>query len=288
MERSAKHEARRERLAAAILELASRDGVERVTLRAVAAEAGVSMGQVQHYFASTADMLLYAVEYAMQGMERRIHGRVAEADWSTFDDAERMLRSMLEEMLGLDPETRRLLRMSLALLSRTGPDPRIAEALTRDDAELMAFTIETVQWAQSLGRADSTLDPAREADILWALAGQLGAEVALDRRSGDAALTTLTYALDRLFTSGRQRGIQRADRLPASFLLLEYRVGELAPVRNVALRDAGLPRDALVAAITRAGETIFPNAETVLLPGDQVAILVTVESEPALRSVFGA
>ncbi len=132
MERAAKHETRRAQLADAILELASREGVERVTLRAVAAEARVSMGQVQHYFATKEDMLLYAVEHAMQGMERRIHERVEGTDRNQFESAVRMLRSMLEEMLGMDSETRQLLRMSIALLSRTGGDERIAKALMRD------------------------------------------------------------------------------------------------------------------------------------------------------------
>jgi len=198
MERAAKHETRRAQLADAILELASRDGVERVTLRAVAAEARVSMGQVQHYFATKEDMLLYAVEHAMQGMERRIHERVEGTDRNQFESAARMLRSMLEEMLGTDPETRQLLRMSIALLSRTGGDERIAKALMRDDDQLKAFTTQTILWAQELGCADPNLDPVQDAEILWALAGQLGSEVALGYRDATAAMTTLHYALGRI------------------------------------------------------------------------------------------
>ncbi len=198
MERAAKHETRRAQLADAILELASREGVERVTLRAVAAEAGVSMGQVQHYFATKEDMLLYAVEHAMQGMERRIHERVEGTDRNQFESAARMLRSMLEEMLGTDPETRQLLRMSIALLSRTGGDERIAKALMRDDDQLKAFTTQTILWAQELGRADPNLDPVQDAEILWALVGQLGSEVALGYRDAAAAMTTLHYALGRI------------------------------------------------------------------------------------------
>ncbi|MDQ3655194.1 MAG: TetR family transcriptional regulator [Chloroflexota bacterium] len=202
MERAAKHETRRAQLADAILDLASREGIEHVTLRGVAAEAGVSMGQVQHYFTTKEDMLLYAVNHAMRGMERRIHERMEGADWDEFESAERMLRSMLEEMLGMDPETRRLLRVSIALLSRAGADERIAEALVRDDAELMAFTVQTIQWAQQLGRADPSLDPMQDANILWALAGQLGSDVALGRRDGATAASTLHYALGRIFRFG--------------------------------------------------------------------------------------
>lgn len=194
-----KHEVRRAQLADAILELASREGIEHVTLRAVAAEAGVSMGQVQHYFTSKEDMLLHAMNHAMQGMERRIHERVGDDDGDDFDSALHMLRSMLEEMLGKDPETRRLLRVGATFLSRAVTDERIAEALMGDDAQLKGFTIQTIQWAQELGRADRSLDPVQETEILWALVGQLGSDVVLDRRDGAAATATLHYALGRIF-----------------------------------------------------------------------------------------
>ena len=209
----AKQESRRARIADAVLALGSREGIERVTLRAVAAEAGVSMGQVQHYFASREDMLLYAVTHGMQGMERRIRertGRVG-SDWREDDDADLdpndvgfdtalgILASMLEEMLGGAPETRRLLRVAGAFLALPAPDERIVRALTDDDPMLKAFTAQTVQRAQSLGRADPELDPAQEAEILWALVGQLGSDVVLGRLDPADASATLRYALGRTF-----------------------------------------------------------------------------------------
>ena len=207
-----KQESRRARIADAVLELGSREGLERVTLRAVAAEAGVSMGQVQHYFASREDMLFYAVTHGMQGMERRIRERIGivGADWpdedadldpddADFDAALEMLGSMLEEMLGADPETRRLLRVGGAFLSLPAPDERIVRALTDDDPQLRGFTAQTVEWAQALGRADSALDPTKEAEILWALVGQLGSDVVLGRLDPADASATLRYALGRVF-----------------------------------------------------------------------------------------
>lgn len=198
---NAQHDIRRAELAEALLELGSREGIEHVTLRAVADEAGVSMGQLQHYFATKEDMLLYAMKYAMKGMERRIHERVGGGDWDDPDSAEHILRSMLEEMLGTDPETRRLLRISTAFLSRAVADERIAQALLRDDALLKDFTIRTIQMAQEQGRADRSVDPVQETEILWALVGQLGSEVVLGRRDGAAATATLSYALGRIFRS---------------------------------------------------------------------------------------
>lgn len=151
------------------------------------------MGHVQHYFASREDMLLYAVTHGMQGMERRIRERIGN------------LGSMLEEMLGADLETRRLLRVSGAFLARPAPDERIVRALTDDDPQLKGFTAQTVAWAQTLGQADPALDPAQEAEILWARVGQLGSDVVLGRLDPAAASATLRYALGRTFHPAASR-----------------------------------------------------------------------------------
>ncbi len=86
-------------------------------------------------------------------------------------------------------------------LSRAITDERIADALMGDDAQLKAFTVQTIRWAQELRRAVPSLDPVEETEILWALVGQLGFDVVLGRRESAAALTILHYALNRIFRS---------------------------------------------------------------------------------------
>lgn len=188
---------RRNRIAEAVLELASREGLDHVTLRSVAAEAGISMGQVQHYFATKDDMLLAAVQLATEGMGRRVGERIDSLGDSS--ESEAVLRAILEEMLGLHPDARRLLRISASILTIGHADPRIAEALTGDDDELVELTVETVREAQREGRVDSRRDPEHETVILWAIAGDLGYQVAHDHRPGDEALDVLRYYLDLLF-----------------------------------------------------------------------------------------
>src|SRR6201996_9364250 len=55
------HEARRVAIAEAIFEVIGSRGLGAVSLRDVAAQAGVSMGAVQHYFDSKEQMLLFAL-----------------------------------------------------------------------------------------------------------------------------------------------------------------------------------------------------------------------------------
>ena len=63
---------RRARIADAILRIAATRGLDEVSLRDVAAEAGVSMGQVQHYFATKSEMLKFACAYMVEQTRQAI------------------------------------------------------------------------------------------------------------------------------------------------------------------------------------------------------------------------
>jgi AcrR family transcriptional regulator len=77
MPRHADHGERRGHIVEALLRVAGERGLEAATLREVAREAGVSMGAVQHYFASTDEMLGYALEHWLSlAVDRRFRRRV--------------------------------------------------------------------------------------------------------------------------------------------------------------------------------------------------------------------
>src|SRR2546422_6311494 len=71
MPKQVDHEARRQQLAEAVCRLAASQGLEAVSLRHVAAEAGVSMGQVQHYFSTKDELLLFAFRVVSERAEQR-------------------------------------------------------------------------------------------------------------------------------------------------------------------------------------------------------------------------
>ena len=70
---------RRATIAEAILRIAASRGLDEVSLRDVAAEAGVSMGQVQHYFATKSEMLRFACAHMVERTRRAIADALAEA-----------------------------------------------------------------------------------------------------------------------------------------------------------------------------------------------------------------
>jgi AcrR family transcriptional regulator len=71
------HHARRLQLLDAMMIITRRDGWDAISLRHVAAEAGVSMGMVQHYFTTKDQMLRFAVEMMAEDTKQRIRARVA-------------------------------------------------------------------------------------------------------------------------------------------------------------------------------------------------------------------
>ncbi|ETK37862.1 TetR/AcrR family transcriptional regulator [Microbispora sp. ATCC PTA-5024] len=191
------HEARRSRLVDAVWALAVRDGLEGVSLRKVAAEAGVSMGQVQHYYPSMEELVRDALRRAVQAVDARIAQTIGAIGAATPED---VLRTCLRALIGLDAEGTRLLRFSLAVLGRTMSDPEMTRVLAPPDEHLLSFTADLIAAARAArGNAgDVERDDRMEADICWTLATALGVDVAVGQRSAEGAAAVLDHHLDRL------------------------------------------------------------------------------------------
>jgi len=189
------HSRQRQHIAEALWRLAARAGLEAVSLRDVAAEAGVSMGRVQHYFGNKDEMLLFGLQLAQQRIEERVGERLR--DLAGPAEPEDLLRAVLDELLGVHPDTRQALLVSVAFYGRIAGDPKVAAVLTAGDSDLRQLAAEAVRQAQAAGRSSPGLSPEREADLLLIIASGLGVEVALGQRGIDQAREVLAYALDR-------------------------------------------------------------------------------------------
>lgn len=60
------HRGRREAIARALWRVVEQRGVTQLTMRVVAQEAGMSLGQLRHYFASRTTMLSFAMDFASE------------------------------------------------------------------------------------------------------------------------------------------------------------------------------------------------------------------------------
>jgi len=123
-------EARRRELSDALWRIVRREGIGGVTVRAVAAEAGVSAGMVQHYFRTQDELIEFAMYQALQQMAERVR----QVDLSEPDLESAM--AALEAVLPLDEQRRAEAQVWLAMLSRRHARPSLGQQGTMVDYAL--------------------------------------------------------------------------------------------------------------------------------------------------------
>jgi AcrR family transcriptional regulator len=194
------HEARRAELAAAVWRLASRDGLEAVTLRGVAAEAGWSTGALVHYFRDKEALLLFAFRLVAERVARRIEVAAA-------GDPERLglIRSMLVEGLPLDAERRSEARLWFAFLGLALSRPTLANAQRVAYRGWRERVAQTLREAQAAGQVDPHADSEREAAALVALVDGLAIQASFEPRRfpAERQLALLEERLARLARRAR-------------------------------------------------------------------------------------
>jgi AcrR family transcriptional regulator len=192
------HDQRRAHIADALVRVAARDGLHAVTMRAVAAEAGMSLNLVQYYF-DTKAQLMHA---ALQHLERQSHAR-----WSArlegLDDpgsVRACLEAFVDEALPADADshTFRLVWTSYAVLAMT--DPELAEQpFVEGPNRLERQLTGVLAAAQAAGEIAAYLDVSAEAARLLSLSHGVGTSVLVGQRSAAQARYVMRYHLSRLF-----------------------------------------------------------------------------------------
>jgi AcrR family transcriptional regulator len=117
------HDERRAALAEAVWRLASREGLEALTLRDVSAEAGCSTGALHHYFRDKEELLLFA----FQTIADRVGRRIDAAKGATSGPLD-FARTLLAVGLPLDAERRAEIRVWFAFLGLALTRPVLAGA----------------------------------------------------------------------------------------------------------------------------------------------------------------
>jgi AcrR family transcriptional regulator len=172
------HAERRAALAAAVWQVASRDGLDAVTMRRVAAEAGWSTGALAHYFDDKEELLVFAFETVAD----RVGRRIVKAAEHTRDPLE-LIRVQLVEGLAIDSERRAEVRVWFAFLGLAETRPQLAKA-GRDAYRLWRDRVaKTLTSAQRQGVVDDSIDAKREAAALIALVDGLAIQATFDPRA---------------------------------------------------------------------------------------------------------
>jgi TetR/AcrR family transcriptional regulator, transcriptional repressor of bet genes len=157
------HEQRRAELATAVWRLASRDGLEAVTVRRVAEEAGWSTGAVVHYFSDKEDLLLFA--------------------FSTVADR---VRTRLVEALPIEKEQQAEVRVWFAFLGLALTRPAFARAQRLTYRAWRGRVAELLLQAQERGDLRPDVDTSAAAVALVAVVDGLSIQATFEPRAVSA------------------------------------------------------------------------------------------------------
>jgi len=110
-------DSRRHEIAHAVWRIVLRDGVSAVSIRDVAAEAGLAVGSVRHVFGSKAELLEYSMALVHEQTRDRVAAHFAIKDPRKFAEA------VLAELLPLDDQRRTELAVNMAVVAESPSHP---------------------------------------------------------------------------------------------------------------------------------------------------------------------
>jgi len=188
------HGLRRRELAAAVWQVITRDGVDAVSMRSVAAASGWSSGALRHYFSTRDELLAFACEHVIEQVTERIQalrpsGTPVEA-----------VRAILLETMPADETRRTECSIAFAFLALGLGDRRLAEVQRRHFTSMYELCLRLIH---ELGDRDALAPTTHTPETLarhlhavvdgltvHALAGHLTADEMVTQL--DTYLTTLT------------------------------------------------------------------------------------------------
>jgi len=173
---------RREEVLSAVWRVIARNGIDGVSVRDIAAEAGFSTGVIAHYFRDKDDVLVSALQRVVAQESERIAAVTSGLVGLSA------LRRSLEQVLPLDEQRKLEMTVWISFWSRAVGDPRLAGEQRRFYGSWRALLRRYLREALQAGEVWPGLDPYFAADSLTALVDGLciGVVVEPDRfRPGD-------------------------------------------------------------------------------------------------------
>ena len=171
MARQADHNERRKRFAAAALAVITRDGLEGLTVREVAKEAGFTTGALTHYFKSKDEVLIAASEYAAEEV------RVPMEEVALETSARDALQHLLYTALPTSTVMKGRWRFWVAFWERAAHSPEVGRVMRERYLEWSNRVASLIRRAQDQGEAPREVDAARAARELVALVDGIGVQV---------------------------------------------------------------------------------------------------------------
>ncbi|MGW7247325.1 TetR/AcrR family transcriptional regulator [Streptomyces decoyicus] len=201
MPKKVDHEARRQEISEALWRIASTRGLDGASLRDVAAEAGISLGRLQHYFRTKDEMLVFALQHINRLAADRIRARIESL--TEEPTPRQVLRACLSGMLPLDDKSRIGLLVGAAYFARAIHDEALRAEAENGIPQLRAFFADQLRLAADRGELPPERATEDEAMLLISTADGLATYVLLGVHDPSTALRLLDLHLANLFGAER-------------------------------------------------------------------------------------
>jgi AcrR family transcriptional regulator len=174
-------------------------GLEAVSVRDVAAEAGVSVGLVQHYFKTKDEMLLFACRYMIERANARTQALFNSSPEP--QSARSVLRGLFEQMLPLTEERRVAIRVWIAFLARAVVKPELGVFMQQTHMNTHIFIAAQLRQGQRTGEVEDSIDVDRATRAIFMLVEGLVSHVQIGHYTGEQAMQAIDDRLDEVFRS---------------------------------------------------------------------------------------
>lgn len=197
MPKRVNHDQRRAEIADALLRIAAARGLQAVTFREVAAEAGVSVRLVQYYFGTKEQLLARAMGFLATRLDARVKRRAAALDGPLT--RRQVVEVVLTSILPLDEGSRADALAAAAYFAVALTDPSLATAGVSYPEALASYLTGVLTAAAGTGELREGIDPAVGAAVLLALTNGLTSAVLGGMHSPEVAHDLLSSHLNHVF-----------------------------------------------------------------------------------------
>ncbi|MBW5448868.1 TetR family transcriptional regulator [Cohnella sp. CFH 77786] len=189
------HQLRKEQLAEAAWRVIRREGLEGLSVRRVADEAGMSLGSLRHYFETQAELLAFSMRLVSQRARRRIE------NLPFTGDVRRDIEMIIAQLLPLDEERLAEGELWLAYAGKALSDPAIRAMSLEVHDELYQGFRRMVEGMVASKLAQAGIDAESETKALHALVDGLVVHCTVfpERVRAEELMNIVSYHLDRIF-----------------------------------------------------------------------------------------
>ncbi|MBN3523607.1 TetR/AcrR family transcriptional regulator [Paenibacillus apiarius] len=188
------HEERKEKLAEAAWRVIRRDGLERASVRTIAAEAGISAGSMRHYFSTQSELLAFSMKLVSDRVKARI--RSTEFTGVPFED----IQLLLYELLPRDEERSAEMEVWFNFTAKALVDPALQSLSNEVYDELRAAMSQSIDLLVDSGLARPDLNREIESERLYALIDGLAVHAVMQpgRVTSDVLKSVVLHHLEAL------------------------------------------------------------------------------------------